>query len=158
MWLGCGNGNQEAALPSLHLVKLCVGVENVEHLQSWQDGRMAFAKANGERENPVHVTRMFPKRGDELLAGGSLYWVIKGVIAVRQRIVALEEVRGEDGIRRCRIVFDPQLVRTMPQPKRAFQGWRYLKHADAPDDLPGKGGGSDLPPELVAHLREIGAW
>lgn len=142
----------------LHLLKLCVGVENVEQLQSWQDGRMAAARAMGERQNPVHVTRMFPKRGDELIAGGSLYWVIKGSIAVRQRIVALEEVHGDDGIRRCRIVLDPELVRTMPQPRRAFQGWRYLKDPDAPDDLSAKGGGSDLPPELVAHLREIGAW
>lgn len=142
----------------LHLIKLCVGVENVEQLQTWQGGRMAMARAAGERENPVHVTRMFPRRADELLDNGSLYWVIKGLVAVRQRIVALEEVRGDDGIRRCRIVFDPQLVRTMPQPRRAFQGWRYLKAPDAPNDLSAQGDGSDLPPEIVAHLREIGAW
>jgi len=107
---------------TINLVKLCVGTERVEDLLSWQAMRMA----QSELSNPRHVTRMWPKREAELLNGGSLYWVFKGLILARQNLIRLDEVIGEDGIRRCALVLDPQIVRTESQPRRAFQGWRYL--------------------------------
>ncbi len=143
---------------ALHLIKLCVGVDRLDQLQSWQSARMAERLARGARPNPYHVTRMTPRRADEVLDGGSLYWVIKRVVQARQEIIALEEVIGEDGIKRCRLVLGTDLVPTEPQPRRPFQGWRYLKASDAPADLSAQGGGAELPGELRAHLREIGAW
>ena len=143
---------------TVHLIKLCVGVERLEQLSQWQAMRSQARQQRGERANPWHITRMFPRRADELLDGGSLYWVIKRVVQARQRIVGLEEVIGEDGIRRCRLVLGMELIATAPQPRRPFQGWRYLDPKDAPADLESQGGGAELPGELRAHLREIGAW
>lgn len=140
---------------TINLVKLCVGAEKVEDLETWQAARIA----QSGQANPRHVTRMWPKREEELLAGGSLYWVFKGLVLARQRIVRLEEVIGEDGIRRCGIVFDPRVVRTESQPRRAFQGWRYLTPQDAPRDLSTNRAGSDdtpLPNKLAAALADIG--
>ena len=105
-----------------------------------------------------HTARMTPKRRAELLDGGSLYWVIKRVIQVRQRIVDLEEFDDSDGVRRCTIWLDPELVRTAPSPRRPFQGWRYLKAEDAPADLSVQTGGDDLPDALRQQLIEMGAW
>ncbi|WP_439561309.1 DUF1489 family protein [Roseinatronobacter sp.] len=137
----------------VHLIKLCVGAETVEDLVQWQ----ASARAKGADGLPRHVTRMWPKRGDELLAGGSLYWVFKGSVLARQRVLRLDEVTGGDGIIRCAIVLDPEIIRTAAAPKRPFQGWRYLKPQDAPPDLPKARKGDDsLPPELDAALAELG--
>ncbi len=128
----------------VNLVKLCVGCESVEQLAAWQEARCAGDPAC----LPKHVTRMWPKREAELIAGGSLYWVIKGVILLRQRILRLDEVIGEDGIRRCGIVLDRELHRTTPAPRRAFQGWRYLKTASLVwKYLGGRGG-------LAPHMTE----
>lgn len=139
-------------MANLHLLKLCVGVERPEDLASWQAHR-----ALKGRTKFWHVTRMWPRRAEELLAGGSLYWVMKGAIACRQRIVALEEAVGEDGIRRCRIVFAPELIRTVPAPRRAFQGWRYLETKDAPRDIGPLGAEEDeMPDEMRRALAEIG--
>lgn len=137
----------------VHLIKLCVGAETVEDLVQWQ----ASTRAKGADGLPRHVTRMWPKRGDELLAGGSLYWVFKGSVLARQRVLRLDEVTGGDGIIRCAIVLDPEIIRTAAAPKRPFQGWRYLKPQDAPPDLPKARKGDDsLPPELDAALAELG--
>lgn len=142
---------------TLNLVKLCVGVDSVEDLRQWQSARMAERLARGEDARPRHVTRMRPKRTDELLAGGSLYWVIRGVIRVRQQITALEEVRGEDGIRRCAIFLEPALIPVVPRPRAAFQGWRYLTAADAPADIGAAPGDEpDLPPGLREELARFG--
>ena len=143
---------------ALHLIKLCVGIDRLDQLQGLYAARMAERLARGARPNPCHVTRMTPRRADEVLDGGSLYWVIKRVVQARQDIVALEEVIGEDGIKRCRLVLGMDLIPTEPQPRRPFQGWRYLKASDAPADLSAQSGGAELPGELRAHLREIGAW
>ncbi len=97
---------------------------------------------------------MFPKRRDELLDGGSVYWIIKGVVLVRQRIADLKETTGLDGHKRCAIILEPPLIATAAQPRRAFQGWRYLEPQDAPSDL--KGGGAETPPGLRAELAELG--
>ena len=142
------------AMPDpIHLIKLCVGAEQVEDLITWQ----ANPRAKGPDGLPRHVTRMWPRRAEEILAGGSLYWVFKGVVLARQRILRLDEVVGSDGITRCGIVLDPEIIRTAAAPKRPFQGWRYLKPADAPPDLPRARKGDDrLPPELDAALAELG--
>jgi hypothetical protein len=138
----------------LHLIKLCVGCDAVEELVDWQSARIAEARTSGTPPYPFHVTRMWPKREAELLDGGSLFWVIRGRVLARQRLLGLEPREGADGIRRCAFRLDPEIVRTVPQPRRAFQGWRYLRPEDAPADL--GPGGSSLPPELAASLAEIG--
>ena len=147
----------DPAKPTLHLVKLCVGTDTVEDLLHWQSRRSAERIAAGLNPRPRHITRMRPKRAAELLRGGSLYWVIRGVIRVRQRIAGLEEITGEDGIRRCAIVFDPALIPTVPRPRRAFQGWRYLAASDAPPDIgAAPGDDPDLPPGMREALSELG--
>lgn len=137
----------------VNLLKLCVGAEKVEDLLSWQ----ASARAKGPDGLPRHVTRMWPKREAEVLDGGSIYWVFKGVVLARQRILRFDEVRGSDGILRCGLVLDPDVHRTEAQPRRAFQGWRYLDPADAPRDLPrARASEPNLPPKLQMALAEIG--
>ncbi len=133
---------------TLHLIKLCVGVDSPDELRSWIAHRIA---ATGEHR---HVTRMFPRRADALLEGGSLYWVIRGMVLVRQRVTALRPVVRDDGAAACAIVLDPELIATAPQPRRPFQGWRYLEPADAPSDL--SAGDAELPPELRAELAMLG--
>jgi len=137
----------------INMVKLSVGTDDVAGLAAWQMTKRAQA-ADGL---PQHVTRMWPKRADEILNGGSIYWVIKGVILCRQKILRLDEKIGADGIRRCAIVGDPQLVRVAATPKRAFQGWRYFQPNDAPADLAdGAQTEEALPPELSKALAAIG--
>ncbi len=137
----------------INLVKLSVGSESVDSLIAWQDSyRRRFPDGL-----PRHITRMWPKREAEILNGGSIFWVIKGVIQCRQRILRLDEVTGEDGIRRCAIVLDPQVHRTQGAQKRPFQGWRYLKPEDSPADLPESRAQDDaLPEDLNRALAEIG--
>jgi len=140
----------------VHLIKLCVGADSVQDLAAWQADRIAERRAAGLDPAQFHVTRMWPKRGDELTAGGSLYWVIRGLVLARQRILGLEPRRGDDGIERCAIRLDLAIVRTRPQPRRPFQGWRYLRPEDAPADLAAGAATQALPAELVAGLAEIG--
>jgi hypothetical protein len=135
---------------ALHIVKLCVGVSELKEFEDW---RREEQKA---RRQMSHVTRMYPKRAPEILAGGSIYWVIRGFILVRQRIDALKSVRGRDGIARCRIVFDPDYVLVRPTPRRAFQGWRYLEAKDAPPDLKRTSGLERMPEKLRMELAALG--
>lgn len=141
-------------MSTVNLIKLAVGVEDVAHLAALQSARIEQNVARGLSAHPRHITRMRPKREAELLDGGSLYWVIKGVIRARQRITALEEVIGEDGVKRCAIVLDPELTPTQPRPHRAFQGWRYLDPAKAPPD--GRTEDADLPADLARDLGDLG--
>ncbi len=137
----------------INLVKICVGAEQVEDLIAWQ----TLPRAQGPDGQPRHVTRMWPKRAAELLAGGSIYWVFKGTVLARQRVLRLDEVVREDGIRRCGLVLDPDVVRTEGQVRRPFQGWRYLASEDAPRDLrKGRAAEPTLPPELNRALAEMG--
>lgn len=136
---------------TLHIVKLCVGADSVKDLADFQKTQIK------KRGAPVCGTRMWPKRVDDVLDGGSLYWVIKGVVLVRQRITRIAEVRDDHGLR-CGLWLDKKLVRTAPQPRRAFQGWRYLDPKDAPADLDSLGGARNLPEEIRRQLVEIGAW
>ena len=138
---------------SLHLVKLSVGSESVDTLAAWQES----AQAQGSDGLPRHVTRMWPKREAELLDGGSIYWIIKGSVLCRQKILRFDERIGGDGIRRCAMVLEPRLIRTAPQPRRAFQGWRYLKPEDTPADIgPYKPGETALPENLTSELHALG--
>ena len=139
---------------TLHLIKLCVGADSIQDLADWQKKRAAERKKKGGNAEIFHLTRMTPKRADELLAGGSLYWVIKGQIAVRQRLLALKPVVRE-GVPHCALVLDKKLVPTMRRTHRAFQGWRYLDPSDAPRDLKASDK-SALPDTLRAELTELG--
>lgn len=137
----------------INLIKLSVGSETIEGLTAWQADRRAKATDG----NPRHVTRMWPKRGDEVLDGGSIYWVIKGAILCRQPILRFDEVVRDDGIRRCGLILRPGLIPVVPVPKRPFQGWRYLNPEDAPADMdPARAAEARLPAELSVALAEIG--
>jgi hypothetical protein len=145
------------ARPPLHLQKLCVGADTVEDLEAWRREVAASRAALGLDPALRHVTRTWPKRADEILRGGSLYWVIRGAILARQRVLEFEPADEGDGVARCAIVLDAEVVRTVPTPRRPFQGWRYLDGAQAPDDLPrGVAEPGELPPELQTALAELG--
>lgn len=143
---------------TLHLQKLSVGSESIATLHDWQKMVVRRRKKRGLSPYHEHVTRMFPKQAEALLEGGSIYWVIKGLIQCRNEIVALDQVQTQDGRKACSILMLPQLIPVVPTPKRPFQGWRYLKVEDAPADLGEVGGANDLPPELRARLANLGAW
>ncbi|HAK61766.1 MAG: DUF1489 family protein [Pseudomonadota bacterium] len=137
---------------TLHLIKLCVGIEKFEELAGWQQRRL------GKEGELRHITRMTPRRGEELLDGGSIYWVIRGQIQARQRLLELRPVTDGEGAAHCALILDAKLVRTVPQPRRPFQGWRYLAAEDAPPDM-GKGrngGKGDMPDSMRAELMALG--
>lgn len=134
----------------LHLIKLSVGTESPETLRQWQ---AYFGNLHGRI---YHTTRMTPKRKTEILAGGSIYWVIKGAIRARQRVVDLEDFIDDEGIKHCRIVLDPELLETRPWPHRAFQGWRYLTEDKCPPDENQADGAEALPEDMADELRELG--
>ena len=143
---------------TVHLIKLCVGIEDIDHLVHVHRARLNAARSDGEPEVLRHITRNTPQRAAEVLDGGSLYWVIRRVIAVRQPIIGLEGVEREDGRPACAIILANQHIRTVPRRSRAFQGWRYFPTEDAPADL-SHGRASikkDLPPEMAAELSELG--
>ncbi|THD83818.1 DUF1489 family protein [Aliigemmobacter aestuarii] len=137
----------------INLIKLCVGADSVEDLADWQISQ----RARWPEGRAIHTTRMWPRREAEILAGGSLYWVIKGAVLARQRILALERVIGTDGIERCAIHLDAEIHRTEAAPRRPFQGWRYLNPDESPRDLPkGREREEALPPDLARALADIG--
>ena len=129
------------------MIKLVVGLDTVEELQAWHAGRAGPW---------IMSTRQTPKRAAELIDGGSLYRVFKGVILCRQTILAVDTI-GEGAASRCEVTLEPEIVRIAPTPRRAFQGWRYLDGKDAPPDLSGFTDG-DMPADLARRLREAGAW
>jgi hypothetical protein len=135
---------------ALNLIKLCVGVSEIEELEHW------VREAKAGRDTLDHVTRSFPKRRGEIVPGGSLYWVIRGMILCRQPIAGLVAVKGADGIGRCRIDFKPKIVAVRPAPRRAFQGWRYLEAADAPPDLPKGGTAKGMTEKMRRELSALG--
>lgn len=142
---------------SLHLVKLCVGVDSVAQLARFQAARLERQARDGVAPELAHRTRQMPRRRDEVLDGGSLYWVIGGQIAVRQGIADLRAVNDDPDGKRCDIVLAPKLVPVRPAPRRAFQGWRYLTADAAPPDFgDGPQADGDLPDELRDVLIELG--
>lgn len=141
---------------SLNLLKLCVGCESVEDLEEWIAMRLDQRRRAGEPAEQWHTTRMVPTRSAELCAGGSLYWVIKGNVQCRQRLLEVRPFVDGEGISRCHLVLDNQVVRTQWQPRRAFQGWRYLQQKDAPVDLGKDDGVAEMPLKLRKELAELG--
>jgi hypothetical protein len=141
----------------LHLIKLCVGCDSVDDLKSWVAARLKEKKRRGQKPEHIHTTRMVPKRNEELLDGGSLYWVIRGQVMCRERILVLRPFVDKDGIGRCRIVLDGKIRLVAPRPCRAFQGWRYLAEKDAPGDLERTARGAAIMPEQMRReLSELG--
>ena len=142
---------------SLNLIKLCVGCDSVAELSTWIKQRLKQKKARNEKSEHIHTTRMAPKRVDELLDGGSLYWVIRGQVMCRQGLVAIRPFVDKDGVGRCRLVLRPKVVPVEPRPFRAFQGWRYLASKDAPRDLDRAAPGArNMPEQMRRELRELG--
>ena len=135
---------------SVHLKKLSVGSVSIDNLKNWQN------RALKQGQPIIHPTRNWPKRADELLDGGSMFWIIKGQMIVRQPIADLIEVKREDGRPACGIVLHPELIPVWPRRVRIFQGWRYLETEDAPEDLPQTEDAAPMPAELAAELRELG--
>ena len=141
----------------LHLIKLCVGADSLADLRDWIAARMREAEKCGAPRRHAHVTRMAPRRAGELLDGGSLYWVIKGQIAARQRLLGVEPFVDADGIGRCRLWLDEEATAVAPRPMRAFQGWRYYDPKDAPPDLDERRPGlAEMPEALRRELATLG--
>lgn len=141
----------------LHILKLCVGVDTISDLEGWIDEQCALARRLGRPEETGHITRMVPKRIDEIVDGGSLYWVIKGQVSCRQRIMAIRPFKDSDGIGRCHLVLEPVVHPVAPRPCRPFQGWRYLKDGEKPRDLGEQGRGAvEMPEELRRELAGLG--
>ena len=151
-----------ASKPSpLNLLKLCVGADDIQDLAQWQHYWVSERKRLKRSPEIFHTTRMVPKRADEIVTGGSLYWVIKGQVQVRQLITEIRPFKDDEGIRRCHLVLHPDLVLTQFQPRRPFQGWRYLEAKDAPKDLPSDLQGDAqssgaIPEEMRQDLMELG--
>ena len=143
---------------ALHLIKLAVGIESVSHLRERQRQRLAEAASNGQDPRLRILTRNMPRRGEEIVdQGGSLYWVVKGHILVRQAITAIEPVTNSESNRRCAIYLDTELVGVRSRRSRPFQGWRYLEADRAPPDSAGSlDDENEAPPEMAADLRDMG--
>ncbi len=141
----------------LHLIKLCVGVSDLEELRAWQQQRLEKLRRSNAVPELVHITRQTPRERSALLDGGSLYWVINGFIEARQRLMDIRPVQTADGVQKCALVFDPELVSVKPVPRRPFQGWRYLKPEEAPPDLDkAVKEGNGMPPEMQRELAALG--
>ena len=142
----------------LHIIKLAVGCESIKELKGWVAERIRTAKQKGLPPHHIHITRMTPKRVDEVLAGGSIYWVIRGEIAAREKIIAIEPFRDRDGIGRCRLVMQPKVIAVLQRPMRPFQGWRYLAEDSAPSDLTKSSAASvaAMPEPMRRELRDLG--
>ena len=139
------------------MLKLCVGCDSIQDLDEWiEENQLAHRRLKRAYEQK-HTTRMVPKRGGEIVDGGSLYWVIKGQVAARQLITEIRPFTDSEGIGRCHLVLDQKVVPVSPRPCRAFQGWRYLTAKDAPADIKrGKGDISKMPEPLRRELAEMG--
>lgn len=138
----------------MHMIKLCVGVATLEELESYRNERAHWWGADYGEEVHVHRTRTMPKRRAEIEGQGSIYWVISGVIRCRQPILRLAEAVDAQGLACCDIIMAPDLIRTLPRPKSAFQGWRYFDPKDVPPDIEAanandEGGSLELAEELA---------
>ena len=142
---------------SVHILKMAVGIESVDHLARRQKQRLDQARSSGGVGALLHFTRNMPRRAGEIAGDGSIYWIIKGHVRVRQHILEFERVAGREGRRRCAFVLDPKLVQTVPHPHKPIQGWRYLEPGAAPADLAAmRTDAPDLPAPMAAELRALG--
>lgn len=145
---------------TVHLLKMAVGIDSVDHLVSVQNRRLERASAPGGTGDLRHFTRHAPRRANEVISGGSMFWIIKGYVRVRQSILGIERVEARDGHesrKRCALILDPELVKTELSPHKPLQGWRYFDPAGAPPDMklsaPAE---NSIPPDMAAELRELG--
>jgi hypothetical protein len=138
----------------IHMIKLCVGVKTLEELESYRNERAHWWGANYGEEVHVHRTRMMPKQAATMEGKSSIYWVIAGQVVARQPILRLAKFTDAEGKDYCDIVMAPDMVRTVPYPKRPFQGWRYLRPEDAPPDLGANENAESL--ALAADLAKLG--
>ncbi len=142
---------------TVHLIKMAVAVSDVRHLAELQAGRLRQARERDGTAVLCHYTRHRPRRAAELTDGGSLFWVIKGFVRVRQEIRAVERGVNAEGRPSCALVLDPNLVRTSLHACKPFQGWRYLNAENAPADLSPLADEMDgVPREMAAELRHLG--
>lgn len=142
---------------TVHLVKMAVGIESLDHLAEVQKQRRASLKAERGKAILIHKTRNMPKREAEIVGGGSIFWIVKGFVRVRQRILGFEKGVRPDGRPVCEIRLHTKLVRTVPFAHKPIQGWRYLESADVPADLTGRAAQADeMPPEMMMRLKELG--
>tara|TARA_B100000579_G_C22718500_1_gene798193 strand:- start:305 stop:727 length:423 start_codon:yes stop_codon:yes gene_type:complete len=137
---------------TLHLKKLCVGAKDVNDLFE----RQSFIR--NKYKETIHVTRMFPKRHDELIDGGSIYWIFKGYMRARQNILDINRYTGKDKIRRCKIILSEEIILTAPKKSRPFQGWRYFENRDIPKDysLYDPSSYDNSNEELISELSKLG--
>jgi hypothetical protein len=142
--------------PTIHMIKLCVGVSTLEELEGYRNERAHWWGADYGEDVHVHRTRTRPKRWEEIEGIGSIYWVIAGVVRCRQPILRLAEAIDENGMACCDIIMAPDMVRTVPRPKSAFQGWRYIDPKDAPPDLARSGFAEGGDPRLAEELMRLG--
>ncbi|MEQ8193451.1 MAG: DUF1489 domain-containing protein [Rhodospirillales bacterium] len=143
----------------VHLIKLAVGIRDIDHLAERQRERLSQAADRGEPGKLRHITRHVPKRAEELKENGSIYWVIRGFVRARQRILDIERITAEDETKRCALILDPHLVATQIRSMRAFQGWRYLDPAQAPGDSDTPHGAAEtaeMPESMATALRDLG--
>jgi hypothetical protein len=141
----------------LHLIKLSVGTDSVADLEDWIKLKLKENKRRGQKPERIHTTRMVPKRAEELTDGGSIFWVIKGQIMCREKILDIRPFTDKDGIHRCCLVLDPKCILVEPRPRSAFQGWRYLDDKEAPRDLAKAApGAANMPEQMRRELRELG--
>ncbi len=125
----------------LHLTKIAFGAQSFGDIESWY----------ANRRSPNLTTRYRPTRWEECI-GGSLYWIHQHAIVARSEILGFSETNTG----RWSIDLEPRLVRVQPVPKRAHQGWRYLK-IDPPRDLEeGEDIGDVLPGKLMGKLQRLG--
>ncbi len=142
---------------ALHLIKLCVGCDSVADLEDWIRQKLKEKRRRGQKAEHIHTTRMVPKRAAELKNGGSLYWVIRGQIACRERILDVRPFVDKDGIGRCRIALDGKLILVEPRLRSAFQGWRYFEAKEAPRDLSRAApGAARMPENMRRELQQLG--
>lgn len=139
---------------TVHLIKLSVGPESLADLENWQRQSLAQKRRANRPLQLMHVTRNTPKRAEELLDGGSIYWVIKGWVCGRQKLLELRAL-DVDGVPHCGLVYDPEMIRVQPRPHRPFQGWRYLQVQDAPPDI-NAGEEEDIPDDVRRELVALG--
>lgn len=140
---------------SIHLIKLSVGPSSADDLEAWQQDRLRLKAAQGNKPELIHITRSTPKRAEELLDGGSIYWVIQGLLCARQELLELRPL-DIDGTPHCGLVMGHQLIRVSPRPHRPFQGWRYLQPKDAPPDLRQGDDTAAMPEEMRQELARLG--
>ena len=142
----------------MNLIKLCVGAQNVSDLYNWQKNRLINYKGLGNNAT-FFITRMRPKRENDILNGGSIFWVFKGLILARQKIIGFDNFMSEDNISRCKVILNSKIILTDAYHKKSFQGWRYFSQQEAPKDREiFSDEKTQLPLKIEKELSELGIF